>query len=410
MSHTQNAMQENIMQMMTIMGLAWGDPALAGPHASACPHQMYADLQRQGAVRQLDEAGQYWSLNTMADIQFVTRHPAVEQGSKYLGSDRPAIPLGLDGDIHRKYRRLIDPIFTAKQVAPLAHRVRQLANELIDGFVDSGSVDAHASWCEPLPSTIFLSIMGLPMADLADFIRFKNLTLTGGASADLTDQERLENRIGAVTWIHGYFNASLDERQREPEPRDDIIGHLLTAEVDDQRLTRQDVLDILGLFMIAGLDTVTSSLACFLSFFARNPEQRQLILDDRTKLRPAVEELMRFESPVTEGYRITNEDLTLPSGTTIPAGAWMHISWSAANLDPAAFDDPLTPNLERDPNPHIGFASGFHRCLGSHLARMELTNALDVWHDRIPHYRLATDTPLVYTGNPRAPHQLPLAW
>jgi cytochrome P450 len=410
MSDTQTEMQENIRHTMTIMRLAWADPALEGQHASACPHQMYADLQRQGAVRRLDDSGQYWSLNTMADIQFVTRHPAVEQGSKYLGSDRPAIPLGLDGDIHKKYRRLIDPIFTAKRVAPLTGNVRRLANDLIDGFIDARSVEAHGRWCEPLPATIFLSIMGLPMSDLADFIKFKNMTLTGGASADLTDVERLANRIEAVTWIQSYFNASLDERERESEPRDDIIGHLLTAEVDEHRLTRQDVLDILGLFMIAGLDTVASSLACFLSFFARNLEQRRLILDDRSKLRPAIEELMRFESPVTEGFRITNEDLTLPSGTTIPAGAWMHISWSAANLDPAVFDDPLTPNLERDPNPHIGFASGYHRCLGSHLARMEMITALDAWHDRIPDYRLATDAPLVYTGNPRAPHELTLVW
>jgi cytochrome P450 len=402
-------MQANIVRTMTIMKLAWADPELQAPHESACPHQMYADLHQRGAVRPLDPDGQYFSLNTMADVLFATRHPAVEQGSKYLGSDRPAIPLGLDGAIHKQYRHLIDPIFTAKRVAPLAPNVRHLANELIDGFIDAGAVEAHGSWCEPLPSTIFLSIMGLPMADLADFIKFKSMTLTGGMNADLTDEQRLANRVEAVTWIHAYFNASLDEREGQA-PRDDIIGQLLTAEVDGRRLTRQDVLDILGLFMIAGLDTVAASLACFLSFFARHPDERQLIIDDRTLLRPAVEELMRFESPVTEGFRIATEEITLPSGTTIPAGAWMHVSWSAANLDPAVFDDPLIPDLHREPNPHIAFASGYHRCLGSHLARMELVNAIDVWHERIPHYRLATDEPLRYTGNPRAPHSLPLAW
>ncbi len=409
MSDNRAAMQENIFRTMTVMGLAWSDPELQSSHESACPHQMYADLQQRGAVRPLGTDGQNVSLHTMADVLFVTRHPAVEQGSKYLGSDRPAIPLGLDGAIHKKYRHLIDPIFTAKRVAPLAPRVRELANELIDAFVDRGEVEAHGSWCEPLPSTIFLSIMGLPMADLHDFIKFKSMTLSGGTSADLTDEQRLANRIEAVTWIQGYFNASLDEREGQP-PRDDIIGQLLTAEVDGDRLTRQDVLDILGLFMIAGLDTVAASLACFLSFFARRADERQIILDDRTLLRPAVEELMRFESPVSEGFRIATEEITLPSGTTVPAGTWMHISWAAANLDPAVFADPLTPNLRREPNPHIGFASGYHRCLGSHLARMELINAIDVWHERIPHYRIATDEPLRYTGNPRAPHSLPLAW
>jgi cytochrome P450 len=409
-SVTPPTFHEIMGRIMTIMGLAWAEPELQRGRESACPHLMYAGLQQRGAVRQLDESGEFYSLYTMADVLYATRHHSVEQGSKYLGSDRPAIPLGLDGPIHKQYRHLIDPIFTAKRVAPLAERVRSLAHELIDGFIDDGHVNVHHEWCEPLPATIFLSVMGLPLEDLDNFLKFKTMTLSGGSSADLTDEQRLANQLEAITWIQSYFNASLDEREREPEPRDDIIGQLLSAEVDGHRLTRQDVLDILGLFMIAGLDTVAASLACMLSFFARNPDQRQMILDDRSLMRSAVEELMRFESPVTEGFRIATEEITLPSGTTIPAGGWMHISWSAANLDPAVFDDPLTPNLRREPNPHIGFASGFHRCLGSHLARMELVTALDAWHDRIPHYRIGTDEPLRYTGNPRAPHELPLAW
>jgi cytochrome P450 len=189
-----------------------------------------------------------------------------------------------------------------------------------------------------------------------------------------------------------------------------MIGWLLTAEVDGHRLTRQDVLDILGLFMIAGLDTVAASLACFLSYFARNPDHRRRVVADRSLLRPAIEELIRFESPVTEGFRTVNSEITLPSGVTLPAGSTLHISWSAANLDPAVFTDPLTVDLDRSPNPHIGFASGYHRCLGSHLARMEMVTALEVWHDRIPEYRIDGDDELSYSGNPRAPHALPLTW
>jgi cytochrome P450 len=86
------------------------------------------------------------------------------------------------------------------------------------------------------------------------------------------------------------------------------------------------------------------------------------------------------------------------------------VSWASANLDPAAFDKPLEVNFERHPNPHIGFANGFHRCLGSHLARMEMRVALEVWHQRIPDYRVKEGTPLVYSGNPRAPHHLWLQW
>ena len=408
MTDSRTEMEANIAQSYRLVDLAFGDPQLAAARATAEPMQMYTDLAARCPVRHL--ADDAYSLLTMEDVLYVNKHHGVEQGSKYLGSDSPAIPLGLDGEEHRKYRRLLDPVFTAKQVAPLADSVAKLANELIDGFIDSRSADVYAAWCEPLPSTIFLSIMGLPMADLDQFIHFKNLTLGNEVVEGLSPEERLARRGEAVQWIHQYFDRDLDARASEAAPRDDMIGQLMTVEVEGERLTREDILSILGLLMIAGLDTVAASLACFLSYFARHPEHRRLVVDDPSLMRPAVEELMRFESPVTEGFRIAKEDLALPSGTTIPAGSWMHISWSAANLDPDAFDRPLEVDFGRSPNPHIGFASGYHRCLGSHLARMEMDTALRVWHERIPDYAVAPGEALVYSGNPRAPHHLRLVW
>ena len=138
-------------------------------------------------------------------------------------------------------------------------------------------------------------------------------------------------------------------------------------------------------------------------------DRRRLVADP--SLWPsAIEELMRYESPVTDGGRIALADLELPSGEHIAAGTKMGISWHAANLDPEYFPDPLKVDLDRKPNPHIGFASGFHRCLGSHLARMEMHVALEAWHARIPDYRIAPGAELVYSGNPRAPHHFPLVW
>jgi cytochrome P450 len=388
---------------------AFREPDFSAARTTATPQCAYIDYQARCPVRDLGDG--MFSLLTKQDILYVTKHHAVRQLVTHLGSDRPAIPLGLDGEEHRKYRRLIDPIFTAKQVAPLADGVRALANAMIDSFVADGSVDAYQAWCEPLPSTVFLSIMGLPMGDLERFLHFKRLTL--GQDPDgalLSVEERMARRDEAVVWIHEYFNRDLDTREGEAVPRDDIVGRLLVSEIDGERLTRDDVLDILGLLMIAGLDTVAASLACMLSYLARHPADRRRLTDEPALIRSAVEELMRFESPVTDGFREAHEDLDLPSGSTIPAGSIMHVSWSAANLDPDAFADPLQVDLQRDPNSHIGFASGFHRCLGSHLARMELQTALTAWHERIPDYDIAPGADLVYSGNPRAPHHLPLVW
>jgi cytochrome P450 len=408
-TETQTDLERNQARQYEVMFRAAAEPEIAAAKASAAPQEMYVDLAAKCPVRDLGDG--IYSLLRMDDIRYVNTHKAVEQGAKYLGSDRPAIPLGVDGPVHRAYRRILDPVFAPKKVAVLADQVRARANELIDEFADAGAADAYAAWCEPLPSSIFLSIMGLPSDKLHDFIHFKNLTLGNDAVlGDLSAEERMAHRAEAVAWIQDYFTRELDAREHETTPSNDMIGWLLTAEVEGRHLTREELLDVLGLLMIAGLDTITASLACFLSYFARHPEERKRIVADPGLTTSAIEELMRFESPVTEGFRITREDLTLPSGARIPAGSWIHLSWSAANLDPAVFDNPLTVNLTRKPNPHLGFASGVHRCLGSHLARMEMGVAMQVWHERIPDYSIAPGETLVYSGNPRAPHRLPLVW
>ncbi len=220
----------------------------------------------------------------------------------------------------------------------------------------------------------------------------------------------MEFRDEAVEWLQAYFNESLDAREASGDPGDDMIGWLMTTEVEGERLTRENILDILGLLMIAGLDTVASSLACMLSYFARHPDRRAEVLADPSLWPDVVEELLRFESPVTDGGRIAMKDLVLPSGEEIPKERTMNISWSAANVDPDYFPDPLSVQFGRRPNPHIAFASGFHRCLGSHLARMELRVALEAFHERIPNYEIKPGVELEYSGNPRTPLNMPLVW
>jgi cytochrome P450 len=376
--------------------------------ASAEPQMMY--LERAAQCPVIRNGNGTVTLLRMEDILSVNRSHDVEQASKYLGSNRKAIPLGLDGPEHTKYRRLLDPVFTARRIAPLEDNIRKLANELIDGFVDDGEANVNLRWCQPLPSTIFLSILGLPVDDLDNFMRFKNMTLGIGVPKDSTLDEIMELRVEAVEWLQAYFNESLDAREASGDPGDDMIGWLMTTEVEGERLTRENILDILGLLMIAGLDTVAASLACMLSYFARHPDRRAEVIADPSMWPDVVEELMRFESPVTDGGRIAMTDLVLPSGEPIPEGTLMHISWSAANLDPDYFPDPLSVEFGRRPNPHIAFASGFHRCLGSHLARMELRVALEAFHARIPNYSIKPGVELEYSGNPRTPLNLPLVW
>ncbi|HXY91943.1 MAG TPA: cytochrome P450 [Acidimicrobiia bacterium] len=359
------------------------------------------------------------SLRRMGDIQALTRSHDVRQfggatmgflgdgASEIVGlsGKHVAIPLELDGGIHTKWRKILDPVFTPKKMAVLEPRVRARAEELIDAFVDRGEVDAYVEWCEPLPSSIFLSIMGIPRSELAAFLEFKNTILGGAYDGSVTPGARNAAYDACDAW----FAAEFDRRDASGEYGDDLIGWLMNTEIDGRRVNRDELHGICNLLMIAGLDTVAASLSCILARLAGHPDERAALLADPSKWPAAIEEMMRFESPVTQGFRHVVADVELPSGT-LPAGTGAIVWWAAANVDPAAFDDPLTVHLDRQPNPHICFASGWHRCLGSHLARMELRAALDVWHARIPDYRIADATELVYSVNPRAPHHLPLVW
>jgi cytochrome P450 len=187
------------------------------------------------------------------------------------------------------------------------------------------------------------------------------------------------------------------------------MSGFLNTELDGSRLTREDILDICFLFLIAGLDTVTDSLTCFFAFLAQNPEHRSQIARDPSVIPAAVEELLRWESPVPGVPRMAVAD-TEVAGCPVKAGTLMMASIGAANVDPAQFGDPMTVRFDRASNPHIGFGGGVHRCLGSHLARRELRVMLREWHKRIPDYSLKPGSELHYARGLRSVENLELVW
>ena len=188
----------------------------------------------------------------------------------------------------------------------------------------------------------------------------------------------------------------LEQRRHEP-PRDDLIDGFLSTEIDGERLTDTEIIDICYLLVIAGLDTVTSSLALFLAWFAEHPTERAAVVADPSVLPRAIEELLRFESPVPLARRWVTEDIVI-GGRMFPAGSMVEVIWAAANVDPTAFPDPLTVDFGRQRNAHVAFAAGPHRCLGSNLARLELRVALEEFHRRFPHFGVAPGQSISYTN------------
>jgi cytochrome P450 len=220
-------------------------------------------------------------------------------------------------------------------------------------------------------------------------------------------EEALRIRTETGKRIYAYFDDLIEQRRRSP--RDDMMGHLLGAEVRGERLSHNEILDICYLFLLAGLDTVTAALGCNIAYLASNPEQRGRLVREPSQIGSAVEELLRWETPVVAVPRVVKQDCEL-GGVEIKEGEMVMLLLGAANVDPGEFETPDTVDFARVRNRQIAFGSGPHRCLGSHLARLELTVAMQEWHKRIPDYGLKPGESPIYSGGIREVQYLPLVW
>jgi cytochrome P450 len=312
------------------------------------------------------------------------------------------IPEMLDGDEHKQWRRQLGPLFAPGAVERLDDTVRQRAIELIDGLADRGSVDFMADFAQRFPTTIFLELMGLPVDELDQFLQWEHAILHAGGS----DEERLQQQVTAMMAVMGRFSTVIAERRAQP--RDDIVSKALTYEIDGKPVSDTDLLSFCLLMFMAGLDTVSVTLGWIFLHLARNDGDRTRIVDDPRLIPTAIEEFLRAFAIVIPARKVM-EDVEL-QGCPMKAGDMVNIPLNAATRDDAAFPNATTVDITRKPNNHIGFGAGPHRCLGSHLARRELKIALEEWHKRIPHYRLAPDAHLTETGGQLGLETLPLVW
>lgn len=378
------------------------------PEALAHPQPLFKMLRDAAPVIDLGEdMGGMMIVGGDEDVRHVLSHPDIFSSgvdAVAIGQVRPLIPLQIDPPDHKNYRKLLDPIFAPKQVALLEEGTRAIVRDLVAAVVDAGQCNFHASVAEPFPSTVFLQLLGLPVSRTAEFIKLKDGIIRPDAK---TPQERVDAVNATGQQIYAVLQEVIDERQAERQS--DFISMFLDAEVDGHRLTNDDVLDIGYLFFLAGLDTVTASLDCMLSYLAQNPEQREQLVKDPSLIQHAIEEMLRWESPVQGVIRITTQETEI-KGCPIPANQVVSVMLGSANTDERTWDNADTIDLDRENNKHIAFGGGAHRCLGSHLARMELRVALEEWHKAIPEYSLKDGIVLNYSQGLRAVENLELIW
>jgi len=355
------------------------------------PTSVYPDLHQTCPVVRADGmfGGHSVYLTKYEDVLWALKHPEVFSSKDVvkIGNDVPLLPLSVDPPEHAKYRRLLDPQFSPKRMAELEPESRKLVNEIIDGFASSGRCEFHEDFATPLPSTIFLALMGLPHDDLPQFLQWRDDTIRPEATS-ATLEEAEAKRMAAGHAIEEYFEHAIEEKRRNPDDR--LLSTIVHGEVEGRPMTHDELIGTTHLLLLGGLDTVTATLDCMVVYLARNEEARRKVIVDGELNNAVVEELLRHQTPVMMVPRIVATDFEV-GGVEIKAGDSATLMIGAANCDHAEFEDAASVNFDREANRHLAFGGGPHRCLGSHLARLELRVAIEEFHRRIPEYRLVDE-------------------
>jgi len=385
--------------------------SLFDPAFAACPQPVYRRaLSRCPVTRAAFTNSPV--ISRYEDVVWCLRHPEVFSSEMSLalalGTERPMIPQQIDPPAQTRYRKILDPCFSRKRMQELVPELRRDANALIDRVIHAGGCEYNSAFAVPLPCNAFLHLMGLPAEKLGLFLELKDGIIRPQTLVDGNDPERIaQKRKQTGQRIYAYFGELI--RERREQPRDDLMTYLLSAEIDGERLTDNEILDICFLFLLGGLDTVTSTLGCSTAWLAAHPEQRARLVRQEALLPSAIEELLRWETPVMAVPRIAKRDVTL-CGFDIKQGELVTLLLGAANVDDAEFEEADEVRLERERNRHLAFGAGAHRCLGSHMARMELAVALEEWHRRIPDYEIEPGQTPRYSPGIREVQYLPLVW
>lgn len=312
------------------------------------------------------------------------------------------IPEMLDPPLHNTWRRLLGKDFSPSAVAAREDEVRQVAGEMIDRIKDDGTADVLDEFARRFPTVIFMRLMGLPENDLPTFLHWVHelLHLSHGEDPDAARQ------MAAMNAVSDYFEEQIALRRETP--RDDLLSRAMTWRIDGEPIDDRDLHAFCILMFQAGFDTVPISIGWALYHFAAHPDLREAIVADPSLIATSVEEILRVYSFVVPARKATR-DVEI-GGCPVRAGEMVMLPLAVTNRDPERFENPLEVDPHRTTTNHVAFGSGPHRCLGSHLARLELNVAVEEWHRRIPEYRIAPGQELEQHGNMYGIKQLRLEW
>jgi cytochrome P450 len=375
---------------------------------SADPYPIQDDLRQRCPIAHTGRFGGGWlptRYEDVAAIAYDTEH--FSSRSIIMSNFRPpheiapvggSPPISSDPPFHHDARKLLLPAFTKAAVARQEPATRAFCHSLVDAFGERAVVDAASEYAQHIPIRVIADMLGFPAEDGPRFREFVENTLEG---VNLPPDERIERMQQLFDYLLEQIRDHLDH------PRDDLTSFLVNAELYGRKLEADHVAGTMALLLIAGIDTTWSAIGASLWHLAKNPADRRRLVAERSLLPTATEEFLRAYAPVTMA-RLVKEDMHW-HGVDMKADDWILLSFPAANRDPAQFDRAGEVVIDREVNRHAAFGLGIHRCVGSHLARMELRVALEVWLERIPGFTLEDPAAVRWSaGQIRGPRTLPL--
>jgi cytochrome P450 len=388
------------------------DPALTFP--ADIIQQKVAALAEISPLVYSEKHGGHWIVTRYEEIHEVLRNPetysSFPNGLMATGARR-SVPLEIDPPEHTAFRKALQPLFSPSRMRALEPRIREVINELLDGFASRGSAEYISEFAHELPARVFLALMDWPLTDAPMFTQATDTTIRGVPGAG--EEESSAAREQASQQMFGYFAAVVADRRARGGNAGDITSQIVRQPVElggqVRPLSDEELCNMFLLLLTAGLHTVTGTLAWSVLHFSDRPEERQRLIDDPALIPSAVEEMLRIEAAVSPGRRV-RRDVTL-GGVELKEGDRILLVLAGANRDRREFDDPDVLHIDRMPNRHLSFGSGPHRCLGSHLARVELQLVFEELHRRIPDYRVDTGKQVVsHPSQVRGVLELPIVF
>ena len=374
------------------------------------PYPVYRALRDDAPVYHDAQRG-FWALSRFDDVLWAAHEPGTfcsGEGIALEGQARSPFPnlIVMDDPRHGQLRKLVSRGFTSRPVAAFEPRVRELATEMVDAIVERGAggdpVDLVPALSGPLPMTVVGDLIGVAPADREQFRTWSDAIV----HQDVDRPETVEAGRAAAGAVVRYFGEIIAARRAAPS--DDLVSALLASEVDGEHLADEEILGFCFLLIVAGTETTTNLIGGGAYALATFPDERARLLDEPARIPGAVEEMLRWSSPVQGLARTTTRPVER-HGVTIPVGAKVQLLYGAANRDEREFADPERFDVTRTIERHLAFGHGVHFCLGAALARLEATVVFEELLRRVPDWQVDTDAVTwIHSSSVRGPATLPI--